>query len=167
MKTLDNLTKNQYFVLAVTAVIIFFILKGQFKEIARSIGLVGSKEEDKLNTETEKRRLSALQAFRTSPGWDTRFYASPNRPPNTKLITVADAERRAKLLWDSKGLFNDNEAQLYAAFNGLPSLAAMSFLSYRFQLKYNRDMKKYITDFTNETEKAELGTRIIKLPTWK
>jgi len=63
-------------------------------------------------------------------------------------------------LYNSKGLFNDNEAALYGVFTQLNTQIQISFLSNLFYKIYKVDLLNYILNFTNTQERAQLYTTI-------
>ena len=64
-------------------------------------------------------------------------------------------------IYNSKGVFNDDESRLYNVFQAMRSQLQISYLSDVFQKRYKKDMLDYIKGFTNEEERAKLF-RIIK-----
>ena len=59
-------------------------------------------------------------------------------------------------IYQSKGIFNDDESRLYSVFQAMPTQLQISYLSSVFTQQYKKDMLDYIKGFTNEEERAKI-----------
>lgn len=83
-------------------------------------------------------RLKFMPVDKTKPtGWPSQ------------LITVA------KEIYNSKGLFNDDEQMLFNSFNKLRNQAQVSYIAEIFQ-KDKRDLTTFLKSFLNDEEMAKL-----------
>lgn len=83
-------------------------------------------------------RLKFMPIDKTKPtGW------------GSQLITVA------KEIYNSKGLFNDDEQMLFNSFNKLRNQAQVSYIAEIFQ-KDKRDLTTFLKSFLNDEEMAKL-----------
>jgi hypothetical protein len=158
--------------LVIIAIVIFVVAKvsGGLTSLFEMLGLKRDKEEEKLDRDVNDRNEEA-----SDPGnpWNPQFYK--NAQAQGKAITLirrADAERLAKQIWDSVGVFSDTPPQAVSAIKQVPTQAALSFLSEVFNLQYDRDLwnwlyfkfdtddqKKALTDMAHYVERLPKYTR--------
>ena len=86
-----------------------------------------------------------------------KFYGFPNQATTAANI--------AKRIYESKGVFNDNEALLFGALNQLTYKTQISIVSYYFLKNYNQDLAQYLSKFLSAGEMAVLQSKFDKLPT--
>lgn len=79
---------------------------------------------------------------------DPRSYWKPSYYKRTGglLVRRADAERYARQIHNSFGIFQDDFNAVLAAFNRMPSKAAVSFLADVFQQQYKQDLLTFLTN---------------------
>ena len=79
---------------------------------------------------------------------DPRSYWKPSYYKRTggTLIRRADTERYARQIHSAFGIFQDDFNAIVAAFNRLPSKAAVSFLADVFQQIYKEDLLTFLTN---------------------
>tara|TARA_R110000868_G_C10964734_1_gene768992 strand:- start:6406 stop:6993 length:588 start_codon:yes stop_codon:yes gene_type:complete len=75
----------------------------------------------------------------------------------SQLITVA------KEIYNSKGLFNDDEQMLFNSFNKLRNQAQVSYIAEIFQ-KDKRDLTTFLKSFLNDEEMAKLYRIVANKP---
>lgn len=85
----------------------------------------------------------------------------------TLILTAAASDFLAKSIYDSKGIFNDDEDKLFGVFKSLKTKSQVSFLAEVFYRKYKRDMIAYINSFLNDKEMLTLKNIVDKLPNYK
>lgn len=136
-----------------------------------ALGLKRDEEEEKLDKDVQQRNEEAQNGSATP--WSPQFYKQAQAEGKTvTLIKVDDADRLAKQIWDSVGVFYDTPTQAVSAIKQVPTQAAISFLSERFNLKYDRDLwnwmkfkfdtdeqMKQLTDMAHYVEKLPKYTR--------
>lgn len=79
---------------------------------------------------------------------DPRSYWKPSYYKRTGglLVRRADAERYARQIHSAFGIFQDDFNAVLAAFNRMPSKAAVSFLADVFQQLYKEDLLTFLTN---------------------
>jgi len=76
---------------------------------------------------------------------------------------VQQLDKIAKDIYDSKGLFNDNEEKVFNAFNLLKNQAQVSWVSGIFQ-RNKRDLSTFLKSFLNDEEMAKLYRIVANKP---
>jgi hypothetical protein len=74
---------------------------------------------------------------------------------NPRLISAAQAAQFADDIYDSKGIFNDDEERVRLTLFTAGSIANVSRIASEFQRKYNRSMLSYLNSFLNTEEMQE------------
>jgi len=145
--------KNDYtpYILPVGLLAIVF-LGG--KAILTALGIITPGEQQQ-----DIKMLSAANYF------DPDFYKSGGA--GTKILTVGSAEKLAKLIRDAKGIFNDDESQVYGVFEQLRYQSQVSFLSAIFFKMYNVSLYGYLREFLNDAEIARIASICNKLPKYR
>jgi hypothetical protein len=112
---------------------------GGIDGVLEALGLKESEEDKAL-----KAQLGGATADTNRPEspWSPAFYKTA--PAGARIVTSAAADKLAKQIWDSVGSFYDDPESGLAAIKQLPSQAALSFLSDRFQSKYSRDLYNWL-----------------------
>ena len=116
-----------------------------------------------LGFDSGQSEAATMQALQTAGKED---YFNPNYYKNkagAKILTVAGAAMLAKKVYDSKGYFNDDEAQLYSVFQSLTDKTQVSFLAEQFAKIYNKSLYGYLDSFLNVTELGNVATICNKL----
>jgi hypothetical protein len=72
--------------------------------------------------------------------------------PGSNIFYDVALQGIAKQIWNSKGLFNDNEEQLFDAFQKARNQAQISYIAGVFQRDYKRDLFSFLQSFLNEAE---------------
>jgi len=102
---------------------------------------------------------------------DTADYFNPNfwrkGGVGTLIINAAGAQGYTKLIYDSKGTFNDDEAKLYGVFRALKTKSQVSYLAMKFQERYSKGLYEYIKNFLNDGELVTLKNILDPLPNFK
>jgi len=65
-------------------------------------------------------------------------------PAGRLLLTSASSDNFTKRIYDAFGAFTDDEAAVYPVFRQLKSKSQVSYLSDKFQQKYNTDLLTYL-----------------------
>jgi len=122
------------------------------KSILKMLGFDGGKD--------EAASMAALQAAGKEDYFNPNYYKKVN---GAKILTVAAAQMLSKKIYDSKGFFNDDEAQLYSAFQSLTYKTQVSFLAEQFARIYNKSLYGYLDSFLNVRELGNVATICNKL----
>jgi hypothetical protein len=112
-----------------------------------------------------------VQASQASAQVDKENYFDPAYYEDRKKVyTIMSLEDKglsyAKKLYNAKGIFNDNEADVYGVFRALQSKTQVSLIAKAFFGLYGKDLKNYLqpsTGFLNESEWNEVVNIISKL----
>lgn len=81
--------------------------------------------------------------------FDPRFYKDK---AGAKLITLATATNFAKIIYDAKSIWNDDEDAVYSTLRKMTAKTQVSFLSDIFQRNYNVSLYAYLTSFLSSSE---------------
>jgi hypothetical protein len=84
---------------------------------------------------------------------------------NTCLTLTAYGQKLyAKIIYNAKGLFNDNEAAIYGVFRTLKTKTQVSSLSQGFFDMYKTDLYGFMENFLNLEELGKISEICNKLP---
>lgn len=72
-------------------------------------------------------------------------------------------DRVAKMIWDSKSVFGDDENKVYAAFKLVENLAQMNYLVLYFKKYMKQDMYEFLNSFLDESELSKINDIVKKL----
>lgn len=141
----------------VVAIIIFVVIKISQGAggLLEALGFKRDPDEKKLD---EAAKIASEQAQNYGSPWSPQFYrdAQAKNVPMT-FLTVADTQKLAKQIWDSVGMFTDTPEKATAAIKQLPTKAALSFLSEKFNLMYDRDLWNWLElKFDTDEQKKQL-----------
>ena len=130
---------------------------------------IGKSGEDERNaaegTANSPAKLEAVKYFNPTYGFKkvvSKYGKSMDKYYVGKLgFSNDDANKIAKQLYDAHGVFNDDEQVVYSALNQIPSLCALSLVSFRFSY-YNKgkNLLPYLGTFLDG---KELDTAIYTL----
>ena len=76
--------------------------------------------------------------------------------PGSNIFYDVALQQIAKQIYDSKGFFNDNEEQLYDAFQKTKNQAQISYVSGIFQRDYKRDLFSFLQKFLAPDELSKV-----------
>jgi hypothetical protein len=76
--------------------------------------------------------------------------------PGSNIFYDVALQGIAKQIYDSKGFFNDNEEQLFDAFQKTRNQAQISYVSGVFQRDYKRDLFSFLQKFLSEAELSKV-----------
>jgi hypothetical protein len=127
----------------IAALIVVYLIYKLIKSVGQKLNIV-----DDENDET----AAVLTA-------DKGNIFSPNywkKKKSPKLLTTDSARDMAKRLYNSSGLFNDNEEAVYGVFRQLTYRTQVSWLSYIFYKTYGEDLLQHLKSFMNSDELATL-----------
>lgn len=115
--------------------------------ILKATGVIQSSAAKK--AEAEKQKKITENATSTNSPFNPNFYKNK---PGAALITKAQALAYAEQIYDAVGLFNDNEAAIYAVFRQLKSKTQVSWLAANFYAEYGQDLYAFLADYLNDNE---------------
>lgn len=143
MDTNDKIKIGAALVVIILVIIIVWRILGK-------VGLIESKE--------AKQKKAAVEDLRSSP------YFDPDSTKAFKPLGQNTADAIAKQIYAAKGVFNDDEESVYAAFAKLKNKGQISEVAKSFQRLYKKDLQAYLLAFINESEMQKLQLIINKLP---
>ena len=116
--------------------------------------------------DTVKQQTESEQLFKNyfSPTYLQQLMKQGGR---TALMTQNDVARQVKDLYDSKGIFNDDETKLYGAIKRFKYKSQISQVADAFNKKYNKDLAFYLNSFLNESELSRVYDFTDNLPSGK
>lgn len=81
----------------------------------------------------------------------------------TGLLSGNEAVAQAKIIYNAKGIVNDDEDAVYGVFNRAKSKAVISQIAMAFQILYKVSMYDYIRSMFSDSEMQKLQFRIDQL----
>lgn len=132
--------------LVAVVVIVVFIqktfggLSNFFSNITNGLGITDSPEV--AANKTAVANATQQSATTTSP-WSPSFFQ--NAPEGATLMTQASADQIAGQIWDSVGIFTTDINEALGAIKELDTQSQVSFLAYRFNILYNKDLLTWLT----------------------
>jgi hypothetical protein len=124
------------------------------RSILAKLGIVTNPEDSK-----EMNQLSASNYF------DPDFYKAGGA--GTKILTNESAQMLVKLLYESKGVFNDDEAKVYGVFQSLRYQSQVSYLAAVFFAKYKVSLIGFLSSFLNNAELSNIAKICNRLPKYR
>jgi hypothetical protein len=131
------------------------------RAIFEKLGIVKSKEEQQTEDEIKNQMLQ----LSTGNYFDQDYWKKGGA--GTLILTAAGAAKYADIIYNAKGIFNDDEAAVYGVFQALKTRSQVSYLSMVFFQKYNKSLIAYLADFLNKAELATVARICNKLPNFK
>lgn len=147
---------NPNLILAAGAVVLAF-LGG--KKILEALGIVKTTDEKEREAEIKNTILQLSQG----DYFDPDYY----KKADSTILTMATALTYAKMLKDSKGVFNDDENKVYGVFQSLRTKAQISFLAKVFFDVYQQSLLSYLLSFLSDAEMVNVAKICNKLPAYK
>lgn len=140
------------YLLPVGIIIIFYIFG---KKLLEKIGLSDSKNDVQLESNLSNKYLTPepFLEFRKKTGFKVPVYAEDS-------LINAFVQR----LWNSKGVFNDNEDEVYQIFRSAQSKLQVSCFAYYFNQIKGRNLIEFLSSFLNSDEIARIAEIINKKP---
>lgn len=152
---------NPNLVLAGGAVLLVF-LGG--RSIFQKLGLSPSNEDLQLQQSIQQ----AQQSLSSNNYFDPQWWKKAVAKYGTALILKNDqADGYAKLIYQSKGIFNDDESQVYGVFEQLKTKSQVSYLADRFYAVYKQSLLQYLNSFLNDKEMLIVFNITSKKPEYK
>lgn len=100
------------------------------KPLLQWLGLKEDKE--------DKENNAIIQSVK---GWDPSYFSEVKKKGlKTTYITSTQAAKYAKLIFDSFGVINDNEEQIYAVFRSLKNWVQLSEVAFIYRAVYKVDL---------------------------
>ena len=122
--------------------------------IIRPLSKAFGKSEEEIKTEA---LYQSVNSFFNPNYWRT----------GGKILTDAAAWKLTGAINDAIGLIYDDEAEITGAFKALNYKNQVSYLAYKYQQRFNRDLLTDLVKNLNAEELAPIYTHIQKLPTGK
>lgn len=130
------------------------------RSILEKLGIVSTAAEH----QQEQQQQLALEQLRNQNYFDPDYYKQQS---GALVLTVSAATRFAKIIYDAKGIINDDEAAVYGVFQAFKTKSQISFLSEIFFKTYKKSLIGYLDSFLNTNEIASIAKICNKLPNFK
>jgi hypothetical protein len=111
--------------------------------LLKNIGLFPSKE-DKANAAADINNATGLKN-----AFNPNYYKGI---VGAMLLSKADADAKAKVLYDAKDPFDDDEDDVYGVFRQLKAKTQVSWIADRFYALYQVDLYNYLRGFLSTSE---------------
>ena len=131
------------------------------RSIFQKLGLVQSDQSAQAAADVQNQMVQLQQGNYFDPD----FYKTGG--PGTLILTVSAATTLSRILYNSKGTFNDDEAAVYGVFQQLKTRSQVSFLASVFFNIYKKSLIGYLSGFLNAEELATVAKITNKLPSYK
>lgn len=131
------------------------------RSIFQKLGLVQSDQSAQAAADVQNQMIQLQQGNYFDPD----FYKTGG--PGTLILTVSAATTLSRILYNSKGTFNDDEAAVYGVFQQLKTRSQVSFLASVFFNIYKKSLIGYLSGFLNAVELATVAKITNKLPSYK
>lgn len=131
------------------------------RAILQKLGIVSTAED----RATELEQQQQLQQLSSGNYFDPDYWRTGGA--GTLILTTAGADNLAKIIYDAKGIVNDNEASVYGVFQSLKSRSQVSYLAGAFFRRYNQSLIGYLQSFLNQQELSAVAKITNKLPAFK
>ena len=112
-------------------------------------------EEDKSQDLRRRDLLKQLREILASG-----YYETLKKSGSLPMLNPAKLEKLATQIFNSMGLFNDDEAAINSVFQQLNSKFEAWALASTFNKKFNNDLFSFLADSLNQTEMIYLGSII-------
>lgn len=100
----------------------------------------------------KQKKLPELKTW--SPQTYNKYFNPYGSTSSVSYVTVLT--NLAKQIYDSKGLFNDDEEKIYGAFQACKNQAQISIMSGFFLNNYKRDLWSYLQSFLDIEQQAKI-----------
>jgi hypothetical protein len=117
-------------------------------------------------TQEEKQEGKALENLQSANYWDYNKFLL-NVPAGTLLLSQGGAKAYADDIYDAKGIFNDDEDKIYAAFRAMKTQSQVAALAKRFNQVYSKDLYTFIRGFFNDEEMLNIKKLLDAKPKYK
>jgi len=144
------MAKQDYsgYIIPVAGVIAVLVLG---KKLTSAFNVFGDSEEDKANQVV----INNADKYFSPNYWPTI--------PGAMLTTVTFANAWCKTVYDAKGIFNDDEAAVYGAFQSLKYKTQVSWMAFNFYKNYQVSLSGYLQNFLNTEELAKVSDLVLKM----
>lgn len=137
-------------VVGVTALTIAYF--GIIKPIFNAVGLTKDKDDREADKVVDK--FTKEQYLTSIPYQELK---------NRVTISQTRANQLASLIYDAKGLFWDNESQAVGAIKDAFTKVNVSYVAYRFNQLYQRDLQSYLRSFLESENWVDLKGALEKM----
>lgn len=102
-----------------------------------------------------------IDDLRYNKAFDPNYWQGKSQ---NKLGTPAQVATVAKIIYNAKGILNDDEDAVYNAFSVMQSKPTVSQVAHYFAQNYNTGLYDFLIGFLNAKEMEPIRTRIMQLP---
>lgn len=81
-----------------------------------------------------------------------------------KTISSASSVTFANRIYNARGVFNDNENEIYNVIASIPNRMSLSFIAHQFKGRYGENMLNFLKSFLNPSELLRVYELVVKKP---
>lgn len=167
---MKNFNPIQFIQLAVVLLVLYLLyrfmggIKNIFSTVGGTLGTSATEQEVAVNTTyKDVEFLDPVKGFKVLA--DNGYGGAKVNQYFSKInFDSRQADNVAQMIYDAKGYFNDDENQVYMAFQRIPTRTAVSLVSHRFKSLYGKDLQAFLHSFMNATEFSTVLQIISKKP---
>lgn len=116
------------------------------------------------DSEQDKKDKEAVNVTKNENFFDPTYYQDIMKSNYCLILTPSGQKTYAKIIYDAKGYFNDDEAAIYGVFRALKCKTQISSLAKGFFDMYKTDLYAFLENVFNLEELGQLSEICNKLP---
>lgn len=116
------------------------------------------------DSEQDKKDKAAIEVTKNENFFDPTFYQELMKKNYCLILTPSGQKTYAKIIYDAKGVFNDDEAAIYGVFRALKCKTQISSLAKGFFDNYKVDLYGFLENVLNLEELGKISEIVNKLP---
>lgn len=116
------------------------------------------------DSEKDKKDKAAVEQLTNENYFDSSYYQDLMKNNTVLILTPSGQKTYSKILYNAKGIFNDDEAAVYGVFRALKCKTQISSLAKGFFDLYKTDLYGYLENFLNVNELGTIAEITNKLP---
>lgn len=155
---MKNFNPVQIIQLAIVLIVLYLLyrfmggIKNIFSTVGGSLGTAATEQEIAIQTSYKDIEfLDPVKGFKVLA--DNGYGGAKVNQYFSKInFDSRQADNIAKMIYDAKGTFNDDENQVYMAFQSIPTRVAVSLVAHRFKSLYGKELQAFLNSFMNATE---------------
>lgn len=116
------------------------------------------------DSEQDKKDKAAIEVTKNENYFDPSYYAELMKKNYCLILTPSGQKTYSKIIYDAKGIFNDDESAVYGVFRALKCKTQISSLAKGFFDMYKTDLYAFLENVFNLEELGQLSEICNKLP---
>jgi hypothetical protein len=141
-------------------------------KLLKVVGVIPTSEKQEIKEEKREEKKEAkfddYQFYTTNNGFSSIYkmymVEKKKQPASPPLVTLFGADywgrskEVAKKIYDSKGVFDDDEEFLFSAFRNMLTVGELISVNQAFQSFKKQNVFDYVREFTNQNERNKIAT---------